>query len=230
MVVGNGMIAKRFIAYQDDNSCIIFASGVSNSSNKNVEQFNRETYLLEKTIAENPLKALVYFSTCSIYDNTLQSSSYVAHKIAMEQLIKKNCIQFIIFRVSNPVGVTSNPHIVLNYFIDHIVSQKYFTVWRSAGRNLIDLDDMYQICHTILSEKRKQQAIINIANPYNYSVAYIISVIESHFGKKGIYDWVDKGSSPQIDVNEIIPIIRQLQIQFGEDYLCKLLQKYYPVS
>ena len=34
MVIGNGMIANRFMNYKDEKDKIIFASGVSNSKDK----------------------------------------------------------------------------------------------------------------------------------------------------------------------------------------------------
>ncbi|MEJ0107136.1 MAG: hypothetical protein WDO19_33435 [Bacteroidota bacterium] len=89
MVIGQGLIAKRFSSYQADNSYVIFASGVSNSSDKDIANFEREKKLLIKTIHEHADKALVYFSTCSMYDNTLKNSFYVQHKIEMEETIKK---------------------------------------------------------------------------------------------------------------------------------------------
>ena len=68
MVIGNGMIAKRFESYKDDDRFVIFASGVSNSRNKDESAYSRETGLLKDTAAAHPDKIMVYLSTCSIYD------------------------------------------------------------------------------------------------------------------------------------------------------------------
>ena len=53
MVIGNGMIANRFMnRYRDDSNVIIFASGVSNSSEKFEDQYIREKVLIEKYLNE----------------------------------------------------------------------------------------------------------------------------------------------------------------------------------
>ena len=66
MVIGNGLLAKSFSKYKDDDQVIIFASGVSNSKEVNPEAFMREMDLLRSITNKDAL--LVYFSTCSVYD------------------------------------------------------------------------------------------------------------------------------------------------------------------
>ncbi|MBP6455165.1 MAG: hypothetical protein KA275_00440, partial [Chitinophagaceae bacterium] len=68
MLVGNGLIAKKFLNYLKDDNFLIFASGVSNSKNANTDEYIKEINLLEKSIQINKEKILVYFSTCSIND------------------------------------------------------------------------------------------------------------------------------------------------------------------
>lgn len=228
MVIGNGMIAKRFSSYAEDNRWLVFASGVSHSLATSLEEFEREKTLLEKSIEINPEKTLVYFSTCSIYDPSLHHSAYVLHKLKMEELITTSASSYIIFRVSNPVGKTNNHHTVLNFFIEHIVTQTFFTVWKYASRNLLDIDDMYKVCQHMMEGGRAINKIINVANPVNYPVTSIIEAIEKHVDKKGHYVFSEKGNSPLIDTTEIQPLFRQLRIEFGPHYLDELLQKYFP--
>ena len=85
MVIGSGMMATSFADYVDDN-IVIFASGVSNSKEKNLEAYKREEKLLYSVIQKNLDKTIVYFSTCSIYDDSVNSSEYVKHKILMEKM------------------------------------------------------------------------------------------------------------------------------------------------
>ncbi|MEJ0107137.1 MAG: hypothetical protein WDO19_33440 [Bacteroidota bacterium] len=82
-------------------------------------------------------------------------------------------------------GKTSNPHTVLNYFIQHILTGDFFYVWQKAARNIIDIDDAYAICDYILQNKMYKNEIINIANPINYPVTAIVNGIEEYFDKKG---------------------------------------------
>ncbi len=171
MVIGDGMIAKRFSSYATDEHLLVFASGVSNSSGATQSDYDREAGLLGNAIAANPTMLLIYFSTCSIYDPSLQDSKYVMHKLAMEQLIREQASSYTIFRVSNPVGITNNQHTVLNFFVQHIRDGSKLDVWQYASRNLIDLDDMFSLCDRILEEKLFRNATVNIANPVNYPVS-----------------------------------------------------------
>ncbi|THU39462.1 NAD-dependent epimerase/dehydratase family protein [Niastella caeni] len=227
MVIGNGMIAKRFEDYSTNNDYIIFASGVSDSTTTAPEAFSREENLLTKSIQANPEKTLVYFSTCSIYDPSMRQSAYVLHKLKMEAVITANAKNYLIFRVSNPIGRTSNTHTVFNFFIQHIQEKTPFAIWKNASRNLLDIDDMYAICDHLLKKKLFTNSVVNIANPVNYPVTTIIAAIENHFHTKGIYTFAEKGSSPLIDTTAIEPFFNELNITFNELYLPGLLRKYF---
>ena len=99
MVVGNGMMAKAFDHFKYDHSVIIFASGVSNSDEKNEAAFKREEKLLLSLI---PTQAkLVYCRTISVEDPSLQHSHYIRHKLELELLIENNFSNYLIFRLPN---------------------------------------------------------------------------------------------------------------------------------
>ncbi|MDQ2718412.1 MAG: hypothetical protein M3Z26_01435 [Bacteroidota bacterium] len=227
MVIGNGMIASRFIKYKNDDDRIIFASGVSNSKDTVEQNFSREFELLDKTIKENQKKILVYFSTCSVEDEDLQTAPYVIHKKSIEKFIEQNSNNYYLFRISNLAGVSNNPYTLLNYFIFNILQNNVLSVWKNAYRNIIRIDDMYPIADYILQEKILLNTTINIANPENYSVPIIIALIEEHLHKKAIYHEIEKGDNYPIDISSIEPIIKNLNIRFTDDYLASLLKKYY---
>ncbi len=221
------MIAKKFESYRDNEEIVIFASGVSDSSNTDAVAFKRELNLILETIKNNKGKLFVYFSTCSISDRSMLRSSYVCHKVKMEDFILGHCPKFLIFRITNPIGHTNNTHTVVNYFIKNIIEKHKFDVWEKASRNIIDLDDMYLICNEILLKNMFTNSIVNIANPKNYSVLYIIQCIEKHFGINGNYSLVDKGGGPVIDTGTVDSLYAAFNIHFTDDYLPKLLQKYF---
>lgn len=227
MVVGNGMLAKRFSDYADNPLFLIFASGVSDSSIKAPEAFLREKNLLLAQINSVKNSLLVYFSTCSINDEHLKHNPYVLHKLQMEKLIQDNFPSYIIFRVSNPIGFTGNRHTVFNFFIDHILQQKPFKIWGNAQRNILDIDDMYLACKYILESGIHHREIVTIANPVNYSVPEIVTAIEQHFSTKGIYQQVEQGGGPRIDKAEMSRLFQNINISFGPDYLEKILKKYF---
>lgn len=227
MVIGSGLVARAFSAYKTDDRFLIFASGVSDSTNTNVSAFNRERALLIRNLQEHKEKIFVYFSTCSIYDATLSKTPYVLHKAEMEKIVIRENAHHYIFRISNLVGRSVNPHTVLNFFIQHIVSGTFFYLWKGASRNIIDIKDAFSICHYILQEDLSFNKIINIASPISHDVMDIVNEIETFFGKKGNYEIVEKPGQSVIDTSDIQKIITVLNINFNKDYLGKVINKYF---
>lgn len=227
MVIGSGLVARAFNAYKTDDRFLIFASGVSDSTNTNVSAFNRERALLIKNLQEHKEKIFVYLSTCSMYDATLSKTPYVLHKAEMEKIVIRENTHYYIFRISNLVGRSANPHTVLNFFIQHIVSGTFFYLWKGASRNIIDIEDAFSICHYILQEDFSFNKTINIASPISHDVMDIVKEIETFFGKKGNYEIVEKPGQPVIDISDIQKIITALNINFNKDYLGKVINKYF---
>jgi nucleoside-diphosphate-sugar epimerase len=227
MVIGNGMIANRFQSYREDNRFVIFASGISNSRNRDEAEYKREIGLLKDVAAANQDKMMVYFSTCSIYDPGEKDSRYVLHKLEIEDFIRSHCRHYNLFRVSHLAGQTNNRNTLLNFFIYHIKHKLNFDLWSNASRNLIDIDDMFVIVDTILQKQSNPGQVINIAGTENYRVGEIVAAIEIFFGTKANYITIEKGASFKIDIPLVYDIMKEITIQFGPDYLGHLLKKYY---
>lgn len=227
MVIGNGLVAKRFDSYGNNDDVIVFASGVSNSKTKNPESYNREIELLGENIRQHDDKQLVYFSTCSIYDIQEKGSAYVQHKLYIEDFIKTYVKNYRIFRISNLAGISANPNTLLNFYFNHVKNGVNFDVWANACRNLIDIDDAFFIIDHILKQDLFTNQVINIANPVSYPVKKIIREVESFLDIRSNYIEIEKGTCFDIDTSVILPIIQKSGIQFGNDYLEGLLQKYY---
>lgn len=230
MVIGQGLLAKRFSNYRDNDDIIIFASGVSNSGNTTQSEFDREETLLRNSIQNYTDKTFVYFGTCSVYDSSFTQSAYVRHKLAMENIVRLHTGSYHIFRISNLAGKTGNPHTVLNYFVSHILNEDPFHLWANSSRNIIDIDDAYRICDFIIRGNLFSSQIINVANPVNYPVHEIVSTLELHLQKKGTYTTLPRESNPAIDVSAIKAIIAKLNINFDAGYLQRTIEKYFPVK
>ena len=227
MVIGNGLVAKRFESYEGNNEFLVFASGVSNSKTKNPEAYNREMKLLKESVQQYNTKSLIYFSTCSIYDPQETGSAYIKHKLQIEDLIQKQAKQYRIFRVSNLAGKSPNPNTVLNFFFYHVKNEVNFDLWTNACRNIIDVDHAYLIIDHILKNNFFPNQVINIANPENHPVKKIIATIETFLNFKSNYIEIDKGTCFEIDTSPIQHIIQELGIRFDSGYLRGLLNKYY---
>lgn len=227
MVVGNGMMAQRFLAFENDENLLIFASGVSNSKETNLENFQRENKKLFEATSYCATKKIVYFSTCSVYDPTEKDSLYVKHKLKCEQIIKENCANYLICRVSNVVGKTDNPNTIISYLVSKIISGKPFQLWKKSVRNIIDIDDVYSLVSRKIQNVKGAETCL-IANPFQYQVTEIVYKIEEILGKKAIFELIDKGSNFEIPINIEDKLILEKEIDFTiEPYLNKILNKYF---
>jgi nucleoside-diphosphate-sugar epimerase len=225
MVIGNGMLAKAFSHYQNSKGVLIFASGVANSSETNIDQFRREEEKILNAIRDHKDKFLVYFSTCSIEDKDAFQSPYVLHKLKIEKLITNMHAKFLIVRLPQVVGKSTNRTTLVNYLYDNIVHGTHFTLWKNAVRYLIDVDDVVKIVSFIIDNKLFCNKILNVA-ALRYSVLDIVRCLEKMTDKHAHCALVDKGAPFEIDISEITSILRELNIHFDEYYLENILKKY----
>ncbi len=226
MITGAGFLARAFKKFDNSKEIHVFASGVSDSGNISQKEFGRERVLLEDVLAKNQ-GTLVYFSTCSIYDEFLKDALYIRHKLLMEEVIRLSRNPYLIFRLSNPVGKTDNPHTLINFFVNCIESGKKFDLWKGSFRNILDIEDVVALSSYFISKKEYVNRIINVANPLNYSVEDIVGVLEKVLNKKAYYNVTVKKSIPRISTAEVIQAADRLHLRFDENYLNLVLAKYF---
>ena len=142
MIVGNGMISNKFKEYSNLlEDVVIFASGVSDSSENNQENFIREKELLLKTIEENKDKKIVYFSSVLV---NFSEKPYYKHKLEMEKIIESNSISYIIYRLPQIIGGDGNKNNIVNHIKNSIINQTPISIYINAERALIGIDDLVQ--------------------------------------------------------------------------------------
>ncbi len=192
MIVGNGLIASAFSnAGFHSTHHVIFASGVSNSSEINPASYERELLLLEKYLAQNT--TFVYFSTTSIFDPTKQGSIYILHKKAVENLIRKEAKSFIIVRLPILLGRTSNPYTLINYLVNAILSKRQIQLHRNACRHFLDVDDLPGLLFPFF-ENNHAQLHLNILGSEKTTIPDLILEMEKILSAKGLYLWEDTGA------------------------------------
>ncbi|RQO39120.1 hypothetical protein DBR39_09015 [Chryseobacterium sp. KBW03] len=200
MIIGNGILANAVRLY-DKEDVIFFASGVSNSLEKNPAEFEREISLMKLVISQYPDKKMIYFSTCSIYDPSKTDSPYVMHKLAIENVIAEQCSSYIIFRVGNAVGRGGNPNTLINFLKNSILSENKLTIHSNARRILIGTDDIASFVGKYMENFNNE--IINLAYPYQYALPEILTQLEDHLAKNAAYESVDEGSFYNIEFNSL---------------------------
>ena len=101
---------------------------------------------------------------------------------------------------------------------------KYFVSYsHSAGFGHVVIKTSY-----LIDDEKYINSIINIANPKNYKIQTIITVIDKYFNKKSNYKVIEKGSEPLINTTTAEDVISILKIEISEGYIEKLLSKYFP--
>jgi len=229
MVIGSGAIANRFASYAFQSRYLIYAGSIHDSTIKDAAEISREESSLRAALAsKTDASTIVYFSSCSIEDPTRIQSPYVAHKQRMEHLIQSSGSKFLIFRLPQLVALGDAESSLVNFLASAIASGRHFEVWQDATRNIIDIDDVYSIVHTLLADNAHCNSVINIASPFPTPVSELAHVLEAHFDKKGSYELVNRGvGGYALDISAIKDVIDRLGIDFGPGYLSKVIKKYY---
>ena len=214
MVIGSGLIANALKEYENDDTVIVFASGVSNSMGNDESAFEREKNLL-LSFKDHKGK-LIYFSTCSIYDASLSNSSYVKHKLEMEKLIQENFKKYFILRLPTLVGNTVNSHTFFNNFKDKLKNNEEIIIHKNASRYLMDVESLPAIIKLMLNTHDKN-AIVNIAFDNKASVSDIVSYMRTKLRSNSNMTIVDKGADLLIDNSDFLNMLSNYP-QF--DVLC----------
>lgn len=160
MVVGNGLIAKSFSIFREDNNIIIFASGVSNSKSTEISDFERERKLI---LSQDKNKKIIYFSTYSISDDSLRNE-YIRHKINMESLVENNFEDWLILRLPTVVGYGGNDNNFFNYISNRLKKNLPITIYENTYRSLLDVDDLLPLLKNIIYNVSNQKIDVSLDN------------------------------------------------------------------
>lgn len=197
MIVGNGLIAKA-INSCDKEEVILFASGVSNSVSPMVLDFEREEQLIREHL--DPKKCFVYFSTISIYDNSINRNSYIGHKQKMEQLIRASNCPYLILRLPNIIGEKGNPNTLYPFFKHSLESNEKVTIKKDAHRYLLTTNQLCLMLNQIL-ESNVKDSTINCVLKQPYKVKDIYEAIAVALKLKPNYELIDGGMHYNVTTN-----------------------------
>lgn len=225
MVVGNGMIANRFLKFEDE-SILFFASGVSNSNETDLEAFTREETLLQENLQNDSTKTFVYFSSCDIENPQLNSKLYYQHKLKMEKLVSSYQGNYYIFRLPQVVGHGGNQNTLMNFLIDRIKNGIPFEIWQGTEKNIIDIDDAYNIISYILKNKSSLNSVCNIVNTNYISILELVAIIEETLKKEAIYTTKDLNTSYYYNSTCMNSVLKEFDLEFDSDYFKRLVLKY----
>lgn len=225
MVIGNGLLATTFKSYIKRDDIIIFASGVSNSSNTNETEFRREIQLLQSAI-EQEIR-LIYFSTISVYDQTLAKNAYIQHKLYVEEFLINNNINNLIFRLPILLGNTKNPHTLCNFIADKIKTQSKINIFTNACRYLIDVVDLSIILPHFIDNFDHTNSIIDVNYNNEIKILELVQLFESYFGIKTEHELINTGGCYTTNNKLFIRHANHILGDYKPDYIKNCIAKYY---
>ena len=220
------MVAKAFSKYSTDENIIIFASGVSNSKEKRSEEFEREFLLLSNVINDNKKSKFIYFSTCSIFDKQVSETPYVVHKKEVEDYIKKNCQNYIIFRLPTVIGSSKNDKTLFNNFKNKILNSEVMEIQKNSFRFLIDIEDLSYILPFFIENVLIKNQTINVSFNNKILVKDIVRLYEIILGRKSNVVLVDSENDFHFSNEFFINELNKINYQLTENYNYNLLKKY----
>jgi nucleoside-diphosphate-sugar epimerase len=226
MVVGNGMIAKSFSAYINREDVVIYASGVSNSAEDSEDKFQREIALIKNCIEKNVNCLIVYFSTCSVSDESLIDTKYVKHKIFIEDYIKKNASSFIVFRLPIVIGKTDNKFTLFNFFQEKLSTNQELFIQKNAYRYLVDVDDVSNVLSQIIESKNFLNSTVEVTFSESISVLEMANVMKKCICSDSKINLVDGGGSYRVDNSLVENFIYNNKIVISKEYNKEVLKKY----
>jgi dTDP-4-dehydrorhamnose reductase len=223
MVVGNGSLGSIFFdEFHNNYEVVIFASGVSDSTEDKEENFNREKKLLRETIENNSEKKIVYFSSIFV---GFKETKYYTHKLEMEDLISNTCKNFLIIRLPQVVGEKGNQKNIVNFFTKCLIEGEKTIIFSDSWRAIIDINDVFNVSKELIFNCKNK--IIKFSNIETVKVIELYKKISEIINKKENFELIDFTENiPNINNSkEVVDIIKNLNIT-SENYTDKILTKY----
>ena len=220
MIVGRGLIATAFTNSPFDTPpYVVFASGVSNSTESDPMAYARELALLDSYLIKNT--TLIYFSTTSIFDPSKTGSMYIDHKIKIENRLREEAASYIIVRLPILVGRTSNPHTLINFLVNAVRENRPIELHAGACRHILDIDDLVPAVMPLIQIESIRHTV-NIPGSKKIPVPELVATIQRILGSQGNFTWKDTGACYDIptDAGETLYI-------GDENYVDTVLTKYY---
>lgn len=223
IIIGNGLIAKSLANLNFGKPTLIFASGVSNSLETKIDEFQRESNLLIDTLQKYHDSHIIYCSTCSI-DSHIKTP-YTIHKLAMEDIILSKSNSCHIFRLPQVVGLVHN-NTLISYFIKSILHGHELKVQVHATRNLLDVRDFARVASIAVLNNSGINKPVNISSSTQVKVGDILDEISRLLGRKAHFEKLDLGYSQIIDTSFLYQLLPPNDVLFDPAYWQRVLQHY----
>ncbi|MGW2425657.1 NAD-dependent epimerase/dehydratase family protein [Streptomyces sp. NPDC001709] len=232
-IIGRGFVAQNFrpIAHRHPDA-VLCATGVASTTATGHEAFARDAAQLYDVIARCGAKGLrlVYLSTASpaMYGPSeagwgtqedgpvYPTLPYGRHKLAMETVVARSGIDFLIVRMTNLVGLRQRPHQLLPSLTTQIRSGRV-RVFEGAHRDLLDVAHARAAVDGLL-EARVTGEVINLASGVSVPVEQIVTRIERRLGVRADWERVASdswGAGTAVSIAKLSRLLPGVEERFG---------------
>ncbi|MEU2793377.1 NAD-dependent epimerase/dehydratase family protein [Streptomyces sp. NPDC007100] len=242
-IVGRGFLAGHLAGISDHHPDVVaLAAGVSAAGDIPPEQYTRESARLYEVLryCEKHNRRLVFFSTASAGMYSVPGASpgredgpvypatpYGRHKLALEAVVKSSDVEYLILRLSHVVGRHQPAHQLLPALVRQLVAGR-LRVYRGAQRDLIDVEDVVKIVHTLLVDGRTRD-VVNVASGHAPHIEDIVAHMENLLGTRAEKTYVAASGAQPVSIDKLCRLVPPVYgLGFGPDYYRGVLDKYVP--
>ena len=225
-IIGKGLIGKAFENSTADGDITIFASGISNSKETNLSLFDRELSLIHDSINYAPENLFIYFSTCSILSG--EENPYISHKILFEDAIREKSRRYLIIRLPQIVGLTTNNTLV-SYFVRSIINNTSVNIYNGLLKNLLSVDDVVRLTDEVALRSDHFNTSITFASRYSISPLEIYLKIAKILNQIPKYQIASDQIGLIVNADIYRTKISSDDVTSAPEYWINVLKKYVPL-
>lgn len=218
-IIGRGLIARSLEPYAAAHEATVaFATGVASSSSERGEDYHRELDQLRAVIrdAGSNGERVVYFSgggalygdwsrPASEDDAPRPGTSYGRHQVECEGLLAASAIPYVILRLPNVIGPTSNRAQLLPSIVAQVLAGAV-TVQSDAERDLIAASDFARVASAVL-QRVDAGVTINLASGESVAVDLIASIVMRELGASARIEHVAGGTRQRFSIERLKAIM-----------------------
>lgn len=224
MITGTGVVRNRFIEYTLSKDINIITLDIDWNRRDDTSYLNGKKTTISENIKSNKDVQNIFLSP--VINQNSEKIKDLSKSI--EEIVKENCRNYTIVRISNILGNSSFCENYLDVIIREAKAGIYNDQLENELINFLNIDDLFYIVHEYIKEKNKAQEIIEIKNKFEVTYDSFVSQIKAYISKNS------KNESPStvtkvdsIDNPYFDKFVMKHGIEFGESYLENLLAKHY---
>ena len=125
------------------------------------------------------------------------------------------------------VGHSANNSSLVNWLANSILNGKKINAWEGAYKNLIGIEEVFNLSSYFIDSKTFENNIINIANSQYFSIKEIINTLEKIINREALVKYIDYGFRPNYSRDIVKNVSNKVKIKFDSEYLWRTLHGIY---